>query len=148
MRITLDTNVLYQALRSRTGASHYIFRLVRIRRIELALSIPIYFEYREVLLRRDSLQDLNLTVQDIEAVLRFLAYIGKPHMIHFVMRPNLRDEADNMFVDLAFSSNSRFLITRNVRDFIRNAALRFDSSKIVTPDAFVRRWRQDHEERI
>ena len=42
------------------------------------------------------------------------------------MRPNLRDENDNMFVDLAFASNCQFLVTSNVSDFLQNSELKFD----------------------
>tara|TARA_B100000315_G_C14397612_1_gene504927 strand:+ start:243 stop:422 length:180 start_codon:yes stop_codon:yes gene_type:complete len=40
MRIVVDTNVLYQALRNQTGASYYILQQIRAYQLELALSIP------------------------------------------------------------------------------------------------------------
>jgi hypothetical protein len=50
-----------------------------------------------------------------------------------------------MFVDLAFASNSRFLITSNVTDFTRQAELKFDSFGVITPGQFVKLWRRNHE---
>lgn len=145
MRITLDTNVLYQALRSSSGASYYILRLIREYQLEMAVSIPVFLEYREVLLRPESLRDLGLSRNEIESVLRFIAYVSKSYSISFLMRPNLTDESDNMFVDLAFASNSRFLITSNVTDFTRQTELKFDRFDVITPGQFVQRWRRDHE---
>ena len=145
MRITLDTNVLYQALRSSSGASYHILWLIREYQLEMAISIPVFLEYREVLLRPESLRDLSLSRSEIESVLRFIAYVAKPYSISFLMRPNLTDESDNMFVDLAFASNSRFLITSNVTDFTRQAELKFNSFGVITPGQFVKLWRRNHE---
>lgn len=145
MRITLDTNVLYQALRDSGGASHRILRLIGARRLVLALSVPVYLEYRAVLTRPGSLADLGRTADEIEAVLRFIAHIGRPTAIHFLLRPNLTDEGDNMFVELAFASNSRFLVTSNTAHFAGQTDLRIDSFEVVTPAQLARRWRHDHE---
>ncbi len=111
----------------------------------MAISIPVFLEYQEVLLRQETLRDLALSRNEIQSILRLIAYLAKPFSISFLMRPNLRDEDDNMFVDLAFASNSRFLITSNIADFTRNTELKFDSFDVVTPGQFVNLWRQDHE---
>ena len=135
--------MLYQAIRDSAGASHYILQLIRSRQLEMAISVPVFLEYRDVLLRPSTLVDLGLSQNDIEAVLRLIAYIAKPFPVRFLMRPNLIDESDNMFVDLAFASNSRFLITNNISDFTRNAELRFDFV-VTTPGLFVKQWREHH----
>jgi putative PIN family toxin of toxin-antitoxin system len=145
MRITLDTNVLYQALRSSLGASYTILSLVRARQLEMAISIPVFLEYQEVLLRPGSLRDLGRSPGEMESILRFIAYIAKPVTIDFLMRPNLADENDNMFVDLALASGSRFLVTSNVDDFTRRAELKLDSFRVVTPGQFYKLWRRLHE---
>ncbi len=138
----MDTNVLYQALRNIAGASNYILQLIRAYRLDLPLSIPVFLEYSDVLLRPNTLRDLKRTREEIESVLRFIAYIGKPIPIHFLMRPNLRDENDNMFIDLAFASNARYIITQNVNDFTKGTELIFDQFDIITPAQFARYWRQ------
>ena len=144
MRIVVDTNVFYQSLRDRGGASHYILQLLRRRELDLAVSVPVFLEYRDVLSRPKTFQDLNLSVQETEAFFQFIAYIAKPTQVHFLMRPHLRDESDNMFVDLAFASDSEFIITNNVRDFLQKAELIFDGFEIVTPSEFVNQWRRHH----
>jgi putative PIN family toxin of toxin-antitoxin system len=145
MRIVLDTNVIYQALRSRSGASYAILQLVRNGQLEIAISVPVFLEYSEVLTRATSLRDLNLTDQEVESFLRFISYIVKPFDISFLMRPNLSDESDNMFVDLALSSNSRFLVTSNINDFTRGNELIFDDFQVSPPGDFISHWRSQNE---
>lgn len=145
MLIVLDTNVLYQALRSKTGASNFILSLIREYRIKIAISIQIFNEYEDVLKRPKSLKDLKLSVEDIDNVLRFIAYIGKPFITYFLFRPNLRDENDNIFLELAIASNCNYLITSNIRDFTINAELKFDDLRIVTPAEFVHIWKEGYE---
>ncbi|TAL37009.1 MAG: putative toxin-antitoxin system toxin component, PIN family [Spirochaetes bacterium] len=145
MRVTIDTNVMYQALRSTSGASHFILTLVRNNKLALALSIPVFNEYRKVLSRPPSLDDLGLSKSDIEKVLRFIAYIGKPCSTYFLFRPNLQDESDNIFVELSIASNSDYLITSNTRDFTVKADLKFDDLHVITPAEFVKLWRERNE---
>ena len=120
MRITLDTNVVYQALRDSGGASYFIVRLVRERKLELCLSIPVFSEYSDVLLREKSLKDLELSKMEIKDFLDYICSVASPFSISFRMRPNLGDEADNT---------------------IGNNLL-FDSFKVITPTDFARMWRK------
>ena len=142
MRITIDTNVFYQALRSNSGASYFILKLIRERKLELALSIPVFIEYEDVLLRQNSLKDLGLKKTEIEYFLDLIILFGSAFDINFLMRPNLRDENDNIFVELAFASRSKFLITSNVKDYTINKELLFDSFALITPTDFVKFWRK------
>ena len=143
MLVTLDTNIVYQALMSTSGASHFILQQVRKNKIQIALSVPVFYEYEEVLTRETSLKDFHLPLQDIEKFLRFIAYIGRPFDIYFLLRPNLQDEKDNKMVELAVTSQSDFLITSNIRDFQR-AELKFDQLHLITPSEFVKMWREHY----
>jgi len=140
MLVTLDTNIIYQALRSSGGASFFILQQVRERKIQIALSVPLFEEYEDVLKREKSLNDLEMDVEDIDKILRFIAYVGKPYKSYFLFRPNLKDEKDNMVVELAIASQSDYLVTSNVKDF-DNAELTFDQLRVVTPAEFVKLWR-------
>jgi len=137
MLVTLDTNILYQALMSKTGASHFILQQVRNRKIRMALSVPVFYEYRDVLTRDKSLKVFRLQSDDVEKFLRFVAYIGKPFKIYFLLRPNLQDEKDNKIAELAVTSRSEFLITSNIK-------LKFEQLKIITPGGFVKMWRDKY----
>ena len=144
VRVTLDTNVLYQSLHSRRGASYAILRLVRSGELHLAVSVPVYQEYQDVLLRSRVLTETGLGRDDMLAVLDFIALVAIPTAIDFLWRPNLRDESDNMFVELAIASGSEFLITRNRRHYVFDGALKFDSFSVVTPMEFLTQWRKYH----
>jgi putative PIN family toxin of toxin-antitoxin system len=111
--VTLDTNILYQALYSRSGASYAILQLIRTGAIELALSVPVFEEYRQVLLRPRTQKETGRSRQEMETVLDFLALVGVVTPIHYLWRPNLPDAGDDMFVELAVASGSEYLITRN-----------------------------------
>lgn len=145
MLIVLDTNVLYQSLRSSSGASFYILTLIRNNEISLALSVPISQEYQKVLTRKDTLKDLKMTPADIDKVLRFIAYIGKSYSTYFLFRPNLEDEYDNIFVELSIACNCDYLITSNIKDFTVKSDLKFEDLNVITPSDFVKQWRKNNE---
>jgi putative PIN family toxin of toxin-antitoxin system len=141
MLVTIDTNVIYQALRSSAGASYKILQLVRAGRIKIALSHQVLLEYEAVLTRETSLKAFDLSNSDVHGVLRFLAYVSEKFEPSFLFRPNLRDEDDNMFVELAVVSQSAYLVTQNIRDF-RNSELKFEIFRTVTPAMFLMEWRR------
>src|SRR2546423_13131405 len=59
MRVVLDTNVVLASLRSHSGASFAIVQLIDQRRITPIVSVPLMFEYEEVLHRAGSLPHLS-----------------------------------------------------------------------------------------
>lgn len=139
MLVTVDTNVIFSALYSKRGASHFILQLVLDEKIELALSTQTYFEYYDVLTRKENLRKLNLAVGEIEDILDLLAILAKKHSIYFLLRPNLIDEKDNMVFECAFASNSDYLITSNIKDF-KQSELKGFNFKIITPGEFHKLW--------
>jgi putative PIN family toxin of toxin-antitoxin system len=141
MLLTIDTNVMYQALKSSKGASFEIMQLIRKRELQLALSVPVFKEYQDVLSRKKSLNDFDLKIGDINKFLRFIAYISKTFDIYFLLRPNLKDEKDNMLLELAVTSQSEYLITNNIKHF-KNPELKFDQPEILTPGEFLKKWRE------
>lgn len=144
MIITLDTNVLFSSLYSSSGASHQILKLIIDEKLQVAISTPVYFEYYDVLTRTENLQKINLTINEIEDVLDLIALLAKKYSIYFLLRPNLTDEKDNMFVECAFASNSQYLINSNVRNF-KQAELKGFSFQLVTPGDFLKIWRKNYE---
>ena len=119
-------------------------RLIRQGELKMAISVPVYQEYQDVLGRKKSRSQLGLKESDIEVILQFIAVVGQPTNIAFAWRPNLKDEADNMFVELAIASSSQYLVTNNIRDFTQGADLKNDDLRIVTPGAFLQDWRRFH----
>lgn len=145
MIVTIDTNVLFQAFYSRRGASHEIIRSIRDGVIVAAISVPVFQEYRDVLTREENMTQIRLDGDQVETIMQFLATVGKPTSITYTWRPNLRDEGDNMFIELARASRSEYLITSNVRDFLLDSNLNNDDIRIVTPGTFMHEWRKRNE---
>jgi len=115
MRIVLDTNVLVAALRSRQGASFAVISLVPREVFELALSVPLYVEYQDVLLRKEKVPGFTE-----EEKLKFLRYLcSKSHHqdIFYLWRPYLKEVKDDMILELSVASESKYIVTHNVGDF-------------------------------
>jgi len=115
MKIVLDTNVLVSALRSRRGASFALVSKVPSEDFHLALSVPMYVEYQDVLLR-----DGKAPAFTNKEKLEFLRYLSKQshhQEIFYLWRPFLRDPKDDMVLELAVASGSQYIATHNVRDF-------------------------------
>ena len=144
MTITMDTNVLFSALHSSEGASHYILRMVLDERATLALSNSLYFEYRDVLTRETNLDKLGLCREDVEAVLDALVPLARKKAVYFRLRPNLLDESDNMLIECAWASNADLIVTHNKRHFLKSELTGF-RFRVVTPREFMIEWRQTGE---
>lgn len=144
MIVTVDTNVIFAALYSKTGASNRLFHLIIDEKLKLALSPPVYFEYYDVLSRSETLKKLNLSIKEVEDILDLVALLAKKHAIYYLLRPNLIDEKDNLFVECAFTSNSKYLITSNVKDF-KSGEIKGLDFDIITLGDFYKLWREKHE---
>lgn len=139
-RITMDTSVLYQALRSSLGASHVVLQLIARGELLLSLTVPVFLEYEEVLMRPTSLDGFDLTREEASAVLDMLALVGEKQDVFYLVRPNLPDVGDDIFVECAFAGGSEYLLTSNTTDFSRGELGAFGFS-LVTPAQFLQAWR-------
>ena len=144
MIVTLDTNVILAALLSQAGTSHLILKLIIEEKLNLALSTPVVLEYDDVLRRKEILEKLNISSSQVEDVIDLLVLLADKYSIYFRLRPNLLDENDNLFVECAFTSNSHYLITSNIKDFKRGE-LKSYPFKVITPGDFYYRWRCENE---
>ena len=114
----LDTNVLVSALRSQRGASYKLSSLLGTGAFEISLSVPLVFEYEEVLRRHRG--RLRLTQTAISDLLDYLCAIAYLHEIHFLWRPYLPDPGDDMLLDLATNAGCGYIVTYN-RDHFQGA---------------------------
>jgi len=131
-RVVLDTNVIVAGLRSRRGASHQVLHWVGTGRFVHVVSVPLVFEYEDVLRRRNS--GLQLSAGDIDAVLNYLCATGEHQPIHFLWRPLLPDPRDDLVLEVAVNGQCDRIITFNGRDFAGSE--RFGITPIV-PRAFL-----------
>ena len=116
MRVVIDTSVLVAAARSRRGASFALMSSLPNPRFEFALSVALYTEWQSVLTRQEHLPP-GLLAEDALAYLRYLASIAHLQDVFYLWRPFLRDPDDDMVLECAVASGSKYLITHNVRDF-------------------------------
>ena len=140
----MNTNVLLAAHISQSGASHKVLRLITNEKINLALSTQILLEYDDVLKREEILKLTRLNTEQVEDVLDLLVLLAQKQKIYYRLRPNLRDEDNNLFIGCAFASNSHYLSTSNIRDFY-GGELRDFKFKAVTPKDFYQMWRKNYE---
>ena len=115
MKIVLDTNVLFAALKSRRGASYKLISLLPTRRFSMAISVPLVIEYEDVL-RRGRLSD-SITEKDISNFIDFFCYIGDQQEIFFLWRPFLPDPSDDLVLEVAVAGGCDAIITYNKRHF-------------------------------
>lgn len=117
MRVVLDTNILVSALKSNMGASYAVIEQLPSEHFRIALSIPLYVEYQDVLTRPEHMSGAS-TTEEILGFLRYICRIGHRQRIFFLWRPWLGDMKDDMVLEAAVASRSRYIVTYNLRDFI------------------------------
>ena len=115
MKIVLDTNVLFAALKSRRGASYKLISLLPTMRFSMAISVSLVIEYEDVL-RRGRLSD-SITEKDISDFIDFFCYIGNQQEIFFLWRPFLPDPSDDLVLEVAVAGGCDAIITYNKRHF-------------------------------
>jgi putative PIN family toxin of toxin-antitoxin system len=124
-RIVIDTNVLLSALRSRRGASFQLLSRIDAGLFDACLSVPLFCEYEDVLLR-----DPPLPVEALADVLTYLLKHASLREIFFLWRPLLPDPRDELVLEVAVASTAQYIVTFNKRHF--RPARQF-GIQVVTP---------------
>jgi predicted nucleic acid-binding protein len=115
VKVVFDTSVLVAAARSRHGASHALLSRLPDARFEPVVSVPLFVEYRAVLLRPENL--LRRTPAQAEGFLDNLLAASHLQEIFFLWRPALPDADDDLLLQLAVAAGCGYIITHNLRDF-------------------------------
>ena len=102
-------------------------------RFDIALSVPLVFEYEEVLLRH--LPATELGADDVDGLLDYLCSVARLQEIFFLWRPLLVDPKDDLILELAVASRSDAIVTFNERDF--RGAEQF-GIRVLTPGTFLK----------
>ena len=124
----------WAAFRSRRGASFQILRLLRARRFEIALSVPLALEYEAVLLRHA--EELGFSRAEAVGLVDYLCGLAHKQPTHFLWRPALSDPGDEFVLELAVAAKCEAIVTHNRQDF--RGATRF-GIPVITPADF-RAW--------
>lgn len=130
--IVLDTNVLEAAMRSRRGASFAVLSKVGSAAFDIALSVPLVFEYEEVLFRQCSAS--NRDESKVIDLLDYLCAVGQKQRIYYLWRPCLPDPKDEMVLEVAVAAGCSIIVTHNRRDF--EAARQF-GIRVLRPADFL-----------
>ncbi len=140
MRVILDTNVLVSALRSDMGASYAIVFQLPSERFQMALTVPLYLQYQDVLTRPEHMTGAS-TRDDILNFLRYLCSIAHRQRVFFLWRPWLKDPQDDMVLEAAVASQRRYIITHNLRDFTGSRIEEHFGIVPIRPREFLHRLR-------
>lgn len=115
--MVLDTNVLVAAARSKNGASNAILQLLPTRLFTPVISVALFLEYEAILLQRENLA--GRTPHQASMFLDYLLSLSVIQEIYFKWRPGLTDPGDDLVLELAVAGNCQYIVTHNVRDFLR-----------------------------
>ncbi len=113
--IVIDTNIFVSAQRSQKGASAKLVSLIGTGQFEIHVSVPLVLEYEAVLMRQRT--EFGITQEEVNDVVDAVCTLGQRHNIHFLWRPYLPDEKDEMVLELAVAARCDYIITYNRRDF-------------------------------
>lgn len=112
-RAILDTNVFLSALWSKQGAAFDLLQALRAGRWQMVLSNHLLHEYEEVS-KRFALE-MNLTFEDIDAVLDALCAAADQRHLLPEWTPRLIDPDDEPLLQLAVEATVPTIVTRNIR---------------------------------
>jgi len=130
MKIVLDTNVLVAGLLNPHGTPADILNLIFSEDVVLCYDDRIIIEYRSVL-KRDK---FRLKHEDVDIIVDQFEYLG----IRVDPKPldvTIDDPDDIMFYEVLIASSSDFLVTGNIKHF-----LRLEDKRIITPAGFMGRY--------
>lgn len=134
-RVVIDTNILYAALYSSSGASHALMIMMRDGLIIPCVSVTLVLEYEDVLTRHRNI--LQLTNSDIKTFLGYFITHAERLKIHYLWRPCLKDPNDDMVLEVAVTAGVDFIVTHNTKDFVGSE--RF-GVRAVTPGWFIKNY--------
>jgi putative PIN family toxin of toxin-antitoxin system len=129
-RVILDTNILVSGLKSKNGISYRILKMLPQKRFILCLSVPLFLEYESVI----KSQIPYLSKDEINNFLDYICLISKHIKINYLWRPILKDHHDDHILEVAVASNSKYIVTYNIKDFIPCNKFGID---VVTPREFL-----------
>ncbi|MBL9115683.1 MAG: PIN domain-containing protein [Verrucomicrobiaceae bacterium] len=106
---------------------------MRAGRVHPVVSVPLFFEYEDVLLRPGILPT-HMPLAAISAFLDAFLSVAEPRETHFRFRPWLADPGDEFVLEIAFAAGNVPIVTHNSSDFVPAARL---GIRVMTPSQLV-----------
>lgn len=136
-RVVIDTSVVISALIGKVGPARKIMRLCLLGQLKPLISTALFLEY-EAVSKRPKIKELcPLSEEEVNELLAAFFSVCELVHIHYLWRPNLKDESDNFLIELAVAGNAKSIITNNLSD-LKNAELQFDGLKVLAPEEHLR----------
>ncbi len=117
VRIVLDTSCVVAAMRSPAGASAALLWAARQGRVVLLVSVPLAIEYEAVCSRSEHRIAAELDAAEVQVFLDGVIAMAEPVEPHYLWRPQLRDAADEMVLEVAANGRADAIVTFNTDDF-------------------------------
>jgi predicted nucleic acid-binding protein len=125
------------AIQSSSGASFALLTRIGTGQFDYGVSTPLALEYEAKLFDPLILARTALTEAQVRAIFAAIAHFADPVPIFFRPRPNLKDEGENLVFECAAHFGAEFIVTHNVRDFLR-VEIKGYTIKPITPGEFLR----------
>lgn len=135
--IVLDTSVMIGALISHKGANREVVRQCLLGNYKPLISNALFLEFEDVIARDRIKKACPLNETEIRELLNAFYSVCSWVPIYYLWRPNLKDEGDNLLIELAIAGNSQAIVTNKVKD-LQAAELKFEHLKILKPEQLLR----------
>jgi uncharacterized protein len=136
VRVVVDTNILVSALLNPSAVPRQVVRLCLTRVIQPVIGAALFTEYRDVLSRADLFANCPVEHDERIALMNALAAVSEWTSIHYLWRPNLRDEGDDHIIELAIAGRADCIISANKRD-LETGELLFPGLRVLTAGEFI-----------
>jgi predicted nucleic acid-binding protein len=128
--IVVDTNVVFEGLTQKGGASGLVIDAWLAELLDVRISNALAYEYEDVLSRKLS----SARWHSVQSVLGDLLGKATFTVIYYSWRPASPDPGDDLVIDCAMNAGAT-IVTCNVRDFQKASA--FLGLQVLRPVEFV-----------
>ena len=135
--IVVDTSIIISALIGSQGPSREVIRKCLLNDYTPLISNSLFLEYEDVSSRERIVNLCSITNEEKQKLLNAFYHVCRWVSIHYLWRPNIKDEGDNFLIELAVAGNADYIVTNNINDF-KNAQLKFPNIQITTPEQLLR----------
>ncbi|MEM7422020.1 MAG: putative toxin-antitoxin system toxin component, PIN family, partial [Pseudomonadota bacterium] len=82
------------------------------------VSTTLFWEYEAVSQRTEIRELCHLADEEVDQLLAAFYSVCEWIQIHYLWRPNLRDEGDNFLIEVAVAGSANCIVTNNMRDLL------------------------------